>query len=104
MREHGAHAAAHVTGGGWTNLKRMGEHHYVVDDPFDAHSVFDFVQTEGDVSNEEMHRTFNMGTGFVCTLVPEAAEALAAETEGHVIGRVEESADDASVSIRGLTL
>ncbi|WP_136589219.1 phosphoribosylformylglycinamidine cyclo-ligase [Salinigranum halophilum] len=104
MRDHGVHAAAHVTGGGWTNVTRMGEYHYVVDDPFDAHSVFTFVQEEGDVSDEEMHRTFNMGTGFVCTLPPEAAAELAAETDGRVIGRVETDDGESCVSVRGLTL
>jgi phosphoribosylformylglycinamidine cyclo-ligase len=104
MRAHGVHAAAHVTGGGWTNLTRLGEHRYVVDDPFDAHSIFGFVQTEGNVSSEEMHRTFNMGTGFVCTLPPEPAATLAAETEGRVIGQVEAAENGASVAIRGLTL
>jgi phosphoribosylformylglycinamidine cyclo-ligase len=105
MREHGVHAAAHVTGGGWTNLTRMGECHYVVDDPFDAHSVFSLVQREGGVSDEEMHRTFNMGTGFVCTLPPEAAEELASATEGRVVGHVEATDDgEARVSVRGLDL
>ena len=104
MRDHGVHAAAHVTGGGWTNVTRMGEYHYVVDDPFDAHSVFTFVQEEGDVSDEEMHRTFNMGTGFVCTLPPKAAAELAAETDGRVIGHVETGDGESCVSVRGLTL
>ena len=104
MRDHGVHAAAHVTGGGWTNVTRMGEYHYVVDDPFDAHSVFTFVQEEGDVSDEEMHRTFNMGTGFVCTRPPKAAAELAAETDGRVIGHVETGDGESCVSVRGLTL
>ncbi|SFR68523.1 phosphoribosylformylglycinamidine cyclo-ligase [Halogeometricum limi] len=101
MRDHGVHAAAHVTGGGWTNLERMGEFHYEVEDAFDPHPVFDFVQSEGNVSDEEMHRTFNMGTGFVAALDPDDAESLAAETEGRVIGRVE---DGTGVSLRGLDL
>jgi len=102
LREHGAHAAAHVTGGGWTNLERMGEFRYVVDDPFDPQPVFGFVQAEGGVSDEEMHRTFNMGTGFVAALPPEAAERVVAATDdGRVIGRVE--AGD-GVAIRGLEL
>jgi len=33
LREHDANAAAHVTGGGWTNLTRMGEFQYEIDDP-----------------------------------------------------------------------
>jgi phosphoribosylformylglycinamidine cyclo-ligase len=67
--------------------------------------VFEFVQTEGSVTDEEMHRTFNMGTGFVCALSPEDAADLVAETEGRIIGHVEQAeTEDASVSIRGLTL
>ncbi|WP_066416531.1 phosphoribosylformylglycinamidine cyclo-ligase [Halorubrum aethiopicum] len=108
MRERGVRAAAHVTGGGWTNLTRLGAHRYVVDDPFDAQPVFGFVQSEGNVSDEEMHRTFNMGTGFVAALDPGAAESLAAETDGRVIGRVEEDdegdGEEGSVAIRGLEL
>jgi phosphoribosylformylglycinamidine cyclo-ligase len=105
MRTHGVHAAAHVTGGGWTNLTRMGPFRYVVDDPFEPHSVFAFVQDEGNVSDREMHRTFNMGTGFVCALPPTDAESLADATEGRVIGRVETAdEDDAGVSVRGLDL
>jgi phosphoribosylformylglycinamidine cyclo-ligase len=101
MRAHGVRAAAHVTGGGWTNLERMGEHRYVVDDAFDPQPVFEFVQSLGDVADAEMHRTFNMGTGFVCALDPADAAALAADTDGRVIGRVESGS---GVSIRGLEL
>ena len=101
MRAHGVRGAAHVTGGGWTNLERLGDHRYVVEEPFDAHSVFEFVQSEGNVSDEEMHRTFNMGTGFVAALNPDAAESLADATDGRVIGRVE---DGEGVAIRGLEL
>jgi phosphoribosylformylglycinamidine cyclo-ligase len=102
LRGHGARAAAHVTGGGWRNLTRMGEHQYVVEEPFDAQPVFGFVQREGNVSDAEMHRTFNMGTGFVAALPPADADALAAATDGRVIGRVEDG--DSGVSVRGLAL
>ncbi len=104
LREASAHAAAHITGGGWTNLTRLGDFRYVVDDPFDADPMFDFVQAEGSVDDEEMHRTFNMGTGFAAALDPDDAEAVVAETDGRVIGRVEETDGEASVDIRGLTL
>ncbi|MFC7154625.1 phosphoribosylformylglycinamidine cyclo-ligase [Halomarina halobia] len=105
LREHGAHAAAHVTGGGWTNLLRMGERRYVVDDPFDPNPVFEFVQNEGNVADEEMYRTFNMGTGFVAALAPADAESVAEATDGRVVGRVEEAEGEAgAVEIRGLTL
>ena len=96
------HAAAHITGGGWTNLERMGEYRYVVEEPFEADPVFEFVQTEGGVSDEEMHRTFNMGTGFVAAFSEADAERVAGELDdGRVIGRVEPGD---GVSIRGLDL
>ncbi len=100
LREY-ARGAAHVTGGGWTNLERLGEHRYVVDDPYPAQDVFAFVQREGEVTDAEMHRTFNMGTGFVAAAPPAAAATLADETGGRVVGRVE--AGD-GVAIRGLEL
>jgi len=101
MRDHDVRGAAHVTGGGWSNLERLGENRYEIDGPFDPQPVFAFVQSEGNVSDEEMYRTFNMGTGFVAALDPEAAESLAAATGGRVIGSVE--AGD-GVAIRGLDL
>ena len=62
-----------------------------------------FVQQEGSVSDEEMHRTFNMGTGFVAALPGDDAESVVADSEdARVIGRVEEG--DGTVAIRGLEL
>ena len=101
MREYGVRAAAHVTGGGWTNLLRMGEHEYVIDDPLPAQPIFEFIQEEGNVTDSEMHRTFNMGTGFVVALPEDRAAELVAETDGQLIGHV---ADGDSVEIRGLSL
>jgi len=101
MRDHGVRGAAHVTGGGWTNLERLGEHRYVVSNPWPNQPVFEFIQSAGNVGDEEMHKTFNMGTGFVAALPPERAESLAARTDGGVIGRVEEGG---GVAIRGLEL
>ncbi len=104
LRACETHAAAHVTGGGWTNLTRMGAHRYEVTDPFDAQPVFEFIQQEGNVDDEEMHRTFNMGTGFVAA-VPEAdAEQLVEETaDGRIIGTVSQS-ERGCVSVRDLVL
>ncbi|RZV08178.1 phosphoribosylformylglycinamidine cyclo-ligase [Natrinema hispanicum] len=101
MREYGVRAAAHVTGGGWTNLLRMGDHEYVIDDPLPAQPIFEFIQEEGNVTDTEMHRTFNMGTGFVVALPEDRAAELVAETDGQLIGHVE---DGKSVEIRGLSL
>ncbi len=106
LHTHETHAAAHVTGGGWTNLTRMGTARYEIFDPFDAQTVFEFVQQEGSVADEEMHRTFNMGTGFVATMPESDAESVAeAEDDARIIGTVEEAnGDEGVVTIRGLEL
>ncbi|WP_146417355.1 phosphoribosylformylglycinamidine cyclo-ligase [Haloarcula hispanica] len=103
LRANETHAAAHVTGGGWTNLTRMGSHRYEITDPFEAQPVFEFVQAEGEVTDEEMHRTFNMGTGFVAA-VPEAdADEIVEKSEdARVIGTVADG--DEAVAIHGLEL
>ena len=100
-QQHDVHGMAHVTGGGFTNLGRIADHRFVVDDPLPIPPIFDFVKEEGDVSEEEMHRTFNMGTGFVIAAAPDAAEAIASGTDASVIGRVEEGD---GVVVRGLEL
>jgi phosphoribosylformylglycinamidine cyclo-ligase len=106
LRAHDTHAAAHVTGGGWTNLPRMGPHRYDITDPFEAQQVFEFVQQEGNVDDEEMHRTFNMGTGFVATMPESDAESVVeSEDDARIIGEVQESeTEDGAVAIRGLEL
>ena len=101
LRGHEVNAAAHVTGGGWTNLTRMGEYHYEITDPHPVSPVFEFIQQEGNVSDEEMYRTFNMGLGFVAAVPPEHAVELTGETDGRIIGRVDEGK---GVSVRGLEL
>ena len=101
LREAETHAAAHVTGGGWTNLTRMGSFHYEITAPFDSQPVFEFVQDEGNVSDEEMHRTFNMGTGFVAALPEADAERVVSESEdARIIGSVAEGEE--CVSVRGV--
>lgn len=103
LREHDAHAAAHVTGGGWMNLTRMGAFHYEITDPFQPQPVFEFVREQGNVDSEEMYRTFNMGTGFVAALAEADAEAVVADSaDARIIGHVEDGPE--RVSIRGLDL
>ena len=106
MRQHDVRAAAHITGGGWTNLERLGDHRYEIEAAFDPQPVFEFIQSAGNVSDEEMHRTFNMGTGFVAAVEPDAADSLAAATDGRVIGSVTASSDqqNGTVAIRGMEL
>jgi phosphoribosylformylglycinamidine cyclo-ligase len=90
------HGIAHITGGGlYENVPRMARRSFRYDIDRAAlprQAVFDAIEAAG-VSEEEMFRTFNMGTGMV--LAVDAGEAAAAT--GHlasaglsarVIGRV----------------
>jgi phosphoribosylformylglycinamidine cyclo-ligase len=105
LRDYDAHAAAHVTGGGWTNLTRMGDRRYEVTDPFEPQPVFEFVQSAGSVADEEMYRTFNMGTGFVAALAPGDAERFVEAVEdARLVGVVEDTDDAGVVSVADMTL
>ena len=101
FRTHRVKSVAHITGGGWRNLNRLGEWQYIIEDPWPAQPIFDLIAETGNVTPEEMHQTFNMGTGFVAVAAKEDADALSSETGGRIIGRVE-SGD--GIEIRGLTL
>jgi phosphoribosylformylglycinamidine cyclo-ligase len=79
------HGLAHITGGGLTNLLRLGGG-YAIEDPLPVTPVFDLVAKLGQVSAAEMWEVFNMGCGLVA-IVPEAhadeaAAILAADHPG----------------------
>jgi phosphoribosylformylglycinamidine cyclo-ligase len=64
------HGLAHITGGGLTNLLRLGGG-YAVEDPLPVLGIFDLVARLGEVTPAEMWEVFNMGCGLVA-IVPEA--------------------------------
>eukprot|EP00741_Cyanophora_paradoxa_P017244 tig00020961_g16656.t1 len=90
------HAMAHITGGGLSNLLRLHPSHgYVIEEPLSVPPEFAWMAERGGVSNREMHRTFNMGLGFVIVVKAEHAKAvsdwLAARLPGtQIVGRVAE--------------
>jgi len=62
------HGLAHITGGAFSKLKRIGERADVgfhLDDLFQPHEIFKEIQDRGGISHREMYRTFNMGNGFL---------------------------------------
>ena len=59
----------HITGEGLDNLLRLeAEVGYEIDDPLPVPPVFDLIQELAEVSDDEMHRVFNMGCGFCCVV------------------------------------
>jgi phosphoribosylformylglycinamidine cyclo-ligase len=97
---------AHITGGGLTNVLRLGAG-YAIEDPLPVTPVFDLVARLGAVETAEMWEVFNMGCGLVA-IVPEAdADATAAILAGHHPGarRIGTVTDQAgTITVPGLGL
>jgi phosphoribosylformylglycinamidine cyclo-ligase len=97
------HGLAHITGGGLTNLLRLGEHiGFEIADPLPVPPVFELIAELGRVSVIEMWEVFNMGCGFCAVVGAERAdEAVALLERRHpgtsVIGRVTDHARVISV-------
>ena len=99
LREATVHAAVDLAAGGWTRLARMGEDRYSITEPLDPPPVFEFIQETSGHSLETLYETFPMGTGFVLAAPESAASAIVAETDGLIIGAVEQGS---GVRIRGM--
>jgi phosphoribosylformylglycinamidine cyclo-ligase len=103
------HGLAHITGGGLTNLLRLGRGYvgYEITDPLPAQPVYELIASRGDVSAAEMWEVFNMGCGFVAIVPAEQADAAVQLLElrhpgSAVIGRVTDQAGQISVPGRGI--
>ncbi|HEX2222022.1 MAG TPA: phosphoribosylformylglycinamidine cyclo-ligase [Candidatus Limnocylindria bacterium] len=95
LREAGGDVAAlaHITGGGWTeNIPRTlpdGLGVEVDTGSWRVPPIFSLIQQRGDVPNEEMVHTFNLGIGLTAVVAPGLLErAAAALPEAAVVGRV----------------
>jgi phosphoribosylformylglycinamidine cyclo-ligase len=86
-------AMAHITGGGWDgNVPRTlpaGLGVEIDTGSWPVPSIFNLIQSRGDIADEEMVRTFNVGIGLTL-VVPEALAdaAVAAVDDAYRIGRV----------------
>jgi phosphoribosylformylglycinamidine cyclo-ligase len=85
-------ALAHITGGGIVeNLPRVlpeGIKAVVKKDDIRILPIFKFIGQH--VDEEEMFRAFNMGVGMIWCVEPENVDAVLANTDGYVIGHLEE--------------
>ncbi len=73
------HAIAHITGGGITeNLPRVIPAGLVAELNYASWSlpaVFEWIQTTGNITDEEMRRTFNCGVGMILCVAAEQTDA-----------------------------
>jgi phosphoribosylformylglycinamidine cyclo-ligase len=88
-------ALAHITGGGWVgNIPRTlpaGLGVEVEAETWSVPPIFTLLQYRGDIADDEMVRTFNVGIGMTAVVPAALADlALAAVPDGRLIGRVVE--------------
>jgi len=89
---------SHVTGGGfYENIPRMlhdGVKAVIKKDSYEIPAIFKMLATDGDIAEDMMYNTFNMGVGMVLAVDPKDVETVLeavklAGEEGFVLGFVE---------------
>lgn len=91
------HGLAHITGGGFNNLKRLNKNvGYYIDNLPQPNPIFQSLHSLG-VPLEEMYRVFNMGIGMV-VIVPEEEDQATIDiikkyNPAYKIGTVQDHAD-----------
>ena len=100
LKKHTIHAIAHITGGGLTeNLPRVMPKNSkgVIDlTSWQRPAVFDWLQEQGNIEEQEMLRTFNSGIGMVVVIDKNDAAVIQATFKGFniessIIGSIETS-------------
>lgn len=102
-------AIAHITGGGLSeNIPRVlpdDAQALLNKDSWQQGAVFDWLQTQGNIEQAEMYRTFNCGVGLVLCVAEEDAEKTVAILNKYnrgafIIGKLQaKGPDDAAVLI-----
>lgn len=91
-------ACSHITGGGfYENVPRMlreGTHAVIRKDSYEVPAIFKMLAEEGDIEEQMMYNTFNMGIGMVIAVKESDVEAamsaiVAAGDTSYVIGQIE---------------
>ena len=87
MKEIPLHALAHITGGSLLeNIPRVIPEGLSVTlnaKSWSRPAIFDWLQREGNIAEQEMYRTFNMGIGMVLCVAPADAESALAFLKRH---------------------
>ncbi|MEA2074391.1 MAG: phosphoribosylformylglycinamidine cyclo-ligase [Euryarchaeota archaeon] len=82
------HGLAHITGSGFLKLGRITDLGFDIYNPLAPNEIFTFLQEMGNITDEEMYKTFNMGMGFA-VVIPESEEHEALRiTQGKIVGEV----------------
>lgn len=72
-------ACSHITGGGfYENIPRMlpeGRHAEIKKDSYEVPAIFKLMQQKGNITEEMMYNTYNMGIGMILAVEQRSAEA-----------------------------
>ena len=91
------HGCSHITGGGfYENIPRMlqdGMHAVVKKDSYEVPAIFKKLQKEGNISEEMMYNTYNMGIGMLLAVNAEDVEKTMAAIQGagekaYIVGEI----------------
>lgn len=99
-------ACSNITGGGfYENIPRMlpeGKHAFVRKDSYEVPPIFHMLKKDGDIPDNVMYNTFNMGIGMVIAVDPDMADRAVGIINGngekaYIIGEVREGTRGVSV-------
>lgn len=104
LKEIDVHALSHITGGGfWENIPRVlpkTAQAIINENSWQWPEIFNWLQSNGNITTHEMYRTFNCGVGMII-VVPEdkVEQSLAILTEqgenAWHIGEISDKSDEA---------
>ena len=91
-KDYDIHGLAHITGGGFTNLRRLKKGvGYEINSLPEVPEIFKLIYAQ-DVDLKEMYKVFNMGVGFVVITTNDEAEkimeTLSESCNCQIIGKV----------------
>jgi phosphoribosylformylglycinamidine cyclo-ligase len=96
LREAGVNikGLAHVTGSGFRKILRLGEFYFRINKLLPIPTIFELIQSTGEIDSHEMFTTFNMGIGLVVVVssgdADRAQDILDRIDRAQVIGTVVE--------------
>ncbi len=110
LEKANVHAISHITGGGfWENIPRVlpkGLKAVIDGNSWQWPEIFNWLQTQGNVEQYEMYRTFNCGVGMIL-VIPEAetevvlSELKASGEKAWLLGNIESAGEqEVQVEIR----
>ena len=92
------HGLGHITGGGFSNLKRLNhDMTYIIDNLPEPLPIFQAIKEAG-IESKEMYHVFNMGIGFAVILdkkyEKQALDILNKYHDSYVIGKIVKDEDN----------